>query len=187
MIRSFWVAVVGVLGVGAVAFAARPEATQEGGRPGRPEGGQMERAAGLTDAQIAQLRKIRQEDQKQAIRRRADMRIAHMELNELLDAPTIDEKAVALKVKALSDLQAAALKARVDQRLAMRKIASADQLEKLRSMHRERGRGGEGERGPGRGPRPPGRFGGPDGQRGPDGAGPPGDDPQDDDVDDAVR
>jgi len=203
MSRSFWVAVVGILGVGAVAFAARPEATQESGRPGRPDGGQMERAAGLTDAQIAQLRKIRQEDQKQAIRRRADMRIAHMELNELLDASTIDEKAVAVKVKALSDLQAAALKARVDQRLAMRKIVSAEQLEKLRSMHRERGRGGEGDRGPGgRGPRPgrfggpggprgpggPGGPGGPDGQRGPDGAGgPPGDGPQDDDVDDAVR
>jgi translation initiation factor IF-2 len=187
MSRTFWVAaIVGLLGLGAVAFAARPEEPQEGGRPGRPDGAQVEKAAGLTDAQIAQLRKIRQDGAKQAIRNRADMRIARMELNELLEAPTVDEKAVASKVKAISDLQAAGLKARVDGRLAMRKIVTAEQLEKLRSLRREHGRGWEG---PGhRGPRRPGGFDGPEGPHGPGGpGGPPDGGPQGEDTDDAVN
>jgi Spy/CpxP family protein refolding chaperone len=199
MRRSFWVAAVtGVLGLGAVAFAARPDAPeQDSGRPGRPDAGQIEKGAGLTDAQITQLRKLRQDERKQAIRRRADLRIAHMELNELLEAPTVDEKAVALKLKALNDLQAAELKARVDNRLAMRKIVTPEQLEKLRSLRRERYRGWDG---PGhRGPRPGGfgpgghRGGGTDGAGGLDGEhgpGGPGGAPiagPEDDTEDAVN
>jgi Spy/CpxP family protein refolding chaperone len=193
MSRTFWVAAVfGVLGLGAVAYAARPDEPQDGGRPARADRGQIAREAGLTDAQIAQLKKLRQDEEKQSIRRRADLRIAHMELNELLEAPTVDEKAVGLKVKALSDLESAALKARVDGQLAMRKIVTAEQLEKLRSLRRERGRGWDGNRGPrpggfgpgGHRPGGPGGPDGPDGQRGP--GGPPGGGPQDDDTDDAV-
>src|SRR5262245_5682304 len=116
MSRGLWMGVVGAMAMGAVAFAARPEPQgpppppqqQDGRRTGRAD---FEREAGITDAQRAQLRKIHEDDAKLGIRRRADMQIARMELNELLDAPTVDEKAVAVKVKALSDLQAAALKA----------------------------------------------------------------------------
>jgi Spy/CpxP family protein refolding chaperone len=91
----------------------------------------------LSADQAAQLEKIRGEARKQAIRQRADLAVARLELEELMKATTVDEKAVAAKVKAISDLEAAGLKARVDERLAMRRILSPEQQEKMRQLMRE--------------------------------------------------
>jgi len=107
---------------------------------------------------VSQLRKLRQDERKLAIRRRADLQIARMELDELLDAASVDEKAVAAKVKAMADLQAASLKARVDHRLALRKVVSAEQLEKMKMLRRQHRHGlrrdGRGPEGGPRGRRP---------------------------------
>jgi Spy/CpxP family protein refolding chaperone len=139
-----------VVGTG-VALAAFPEG-EEGAGPGhrRPGGRDIKAELGLSDAQYAQLRKARVEVRKAAIRRRADLQVARLELRELLDAPTPDEKAVAAKVKELNELQAAALKARVDARLTLGKMLSPEQREKLKEMRGpgRRGRGGYGHRGP---------------------------------------
>jgi Spy/CpxP family protein refolding chaperone len=105
----------------------------------------------LNETQYAQLRKVRVEERKAAIRRRADLQIARLELKELLDAATPDEKVVAAKVKELNELQAAALKARVDARLALGKILTPEQREKLKQMRGPGHRGGHGPRGPHRG------------------------------------
>ncbi len=167
--------VLAVLGLAGVALAALPTLGQGPDRP-RPEGppppgrASIEREAGLTDAQADQLRQLRQTDMKLAIRRRAELKIARMELDELFAAATVDEKAVAAKAKALGDLEAAALKAGVDHRLAVRRIVSAEQFEKMRLARprgpgeggRDGGRGGHGRRGPGFGP-PSGSGGGPGG------------------------
>jgi Spy/CpxP family protein refolding chaperone len=86
------------------------------------------------------------EERKQANRRRADMEIARMELEQALDAATVDEKVVAAKVQALTQLQAAALKARVDHRLAIGKLLTPEQREKMKQLkqeHRGRDRGRE--------------------------------------------
>jgi Spy/CpxP family protein refolding chaperone len=94
------------------------------------------------------MRNLRAEGRKQAIRHRADVAIARLELEELMDAKTVDEKAVAAKVKAISDLEAAALKARTDERLAMRRLLTPEQQEKLTQLA-PRGWRGRGAR-PGR-------------------------------------
>ena len=133
------------MGVLAVAGTVVVAAAQEGPRrQGRPDRATLEKELGLTADQAAQLKKLRVEGRKQAIRHRADLAIARLELSELMDAPTVDEKAVAAKVKAVSDLQAAALKARTDERLAMRRLLTPEQQEKMKQL----GQGGRRDRGP---------------------------------------
>lgn len=98
----------------------------------------MKEELGLSETQASQLMKLRSEERKAHIRRRADLEIGRLELNELLEAPQVDERAVAAKVKELADLQAAALRARVDTRLAVRKALTPEQHDKLKSLMRGR-------------------------------------------------
>jgi Spy/CpxP family protein refolding chaperone len=135
--------VVGVLAVaGTVVAAAAQERPR---RQGRPDAAAFEKELGLSTDQAAQLKKLRAEGRKQAIRQRADLAIARLELQELMDAATVDEKAVAAKVKEISDLQATALQARTNQHLAMRRLLTPEQQEKMRQLA-PRGRGDRGPR-----------------------------------------
>jgi Spy/CpxP family protein refolding chaperone len=136
--------VLTVVGALAVAGTAAVVAAQERPRrEGRHDRAAIQAELGLSAEQAAQLNKLRSEGRKQAIRQHADLAIARVELAELMDGPTVDEKAVAAKVKAISDLQGAALKSRTDERLAMRRILSPEQQEKMKQLmqrnRRERG------------------------------------------------
>jgi Spy/CpxP family protein refolding chaperone len=132
--------------VGALAVAGTVVAVAAQERPrreGRPDRAAIQAELGLSAEQAAQLKKLRIEGRKQSIRQHADLAVARLELAELMDAPTVDEKAVAAKVKAISDLQGASLKARTDERLAMRRLLSPEQQEKMKQLmqrnRRERG------------------------------------------------
>jgi Spy/CpxP family protein refolding chaperone len=138
--------VVGVVALaGSVVFAT----AQEPRRQGRPDRATLEKELGLTADQAAQLRKLRAEGRKQAIRQRADLAIARLELQELMDGPTVDEKAVTAKAKAIGGLQAAAFEARTSQRLAMRRLLTPEQQEKLKQLAPRRRGAGAGRRGAG--------------------------------------
>jgi len=89
---------------------------------------------GLNDQQLAEIRRIHTEARKAAIRRHADLRIARMELHELLSAATVDEAKVAARVKAISDLQAAAFKERTESQLAVRRLVTAEQYQKMQQV-----------------------------------------------------
>lgn len=131
---------MGLLAVaGTLAVATAQERPRRQGRPGFAS---LEKELGLSADQAAGLRKLRAEGRKQAIRQRADLAIARLELQELMDATTLDEKAVAAKVKAVSDLQAAALLARTNQRLAMRRLLTPEQQEKMKQLTPRQGRPG---------------------------------------------
>src|SRR5258708_8298512 len=145
--RRQLVLAMGVLAASGAALAALPD-PQPG--PAGPDMARIQQQVGLSDAQVTQLKKLWSDQRKLAIRRRADTAIARMEMEELMDGPSIDEKALNAKVKELSDLQAATLRSRVDAQLALRKVVSPEQQQKLRGLLRER-RGGGGGRGPGRG------------------------------------
>lgn len=122
---------------GAVLLAQEPRAER------RPNVAALQAEIGLSDEQVAGIRKIHLEERKAAIRRNADMRIARLELQELMGAAKVDEAAVAARVKALGELQAANLKARTDSQLAIRRLVTPEQYQKmqqLRQQHmRERG------------------------------------------------
>ena len=132
-------AVTGALVVaGAVAAvgAQEPGPARREGRMGRPDAATIQAELGLSADQAAQLKKLRNDGRKQAIRQRADLAIARIELEEAMDAPSVDEKLVAARVKAVSDLEASSLKARTDQRLAMRRLLTPEQQEKMKQLMR---------------------------------------------------
>jgi Spy/CpxP family protein refolding chaperone len=132
--------------------------------PGAADPARLAHELGLNEQQTAQLKKLQLDGRKAAIRRNADTQLARLGLQELMDAPSVDEKALQARVKELSDLHAARLRARVDAQLALRKILTPEQQEKLKQLReqrprprfdREDARPGRGlRRGPGQGPRP---------------------------------
>jgi Spy/CpxP family protein refolding chaperone len=159
MKRLLAVTIVGSAVLAASVWAARPE-----GAPG-PEGrrgrgfdvARMQTELGLSDDQVAALQKMRSDGRSEAIRRRADLRIAQGDLQDLLKAQAVDEKAISAKVKQVTDLQAAATRARVDHRLAVRRLLTPEQLAKMESLMSEnRAQVGPGRHRGHRGPRPGG-------------------------------
>lgn len=160
---------------------------QAAGGPGAMAGMRQRRdlkaEIGLTDVQQADLRKAREAGQKDRILKQAAARVARMELQSLLRADKVDEKAVAAKLAEVQAAQGALLKIRVDQALAMKRILTPEQQKKLQSIRGDRGhrmgratmrgrmnRGGHpGARGQGRGAGAGrGRMGHPMGQGGVD-------------------
>jgi Spy/CpxP family protein refolding chaperone len=97
---------------------------------------------GLNETQAASLEKLMSEQRKAAIRQRADQRIARMELEELMGAETLDQKAIDAKIQQMTTLHASALRARVEQRMALQKILTPEQFKKWQQL-----RGPFGERG----------------------------------------
>jgi periplasmic protein CpxP/Spy len=166
--RKQLLALAALIAATGVAMAAAPEGPKpEGSRKERRfEKANLKEALGLTDVQVADLKKLRSEQQKKKIRQQADAKIARLELRDLLLAQTVDEKAVRAKAKQVADLQAAAASDRVEAMLALRKVVSAEQADKLMKMHHHRRQGPGQRRQLGHGPR------GPRGQHGPQGPGP---------------
>ena len=116
----------------------------------------MQERLELSDQQIIDLRKLRQNRRKSAIRLQADTRVARLELAELLEAVRVDEQAVLAKSMELASLMAQAVKARSADAVAARKIVSAEQWVQLSAMRRQisggqAGRGSEPMLGRGRG------------------------------------
>jgi Spy/CpxP family protein refolding chaperone len=93
---------------------------------------------GLTDEQVSEIRRIHRETRKAAIKRNAELRIARMELDELMAAPTLDEAKIAARVKAIADLQAAALQERTNSKLAVRKLVTPEQFQKMQQLRHRR-------------------------------------------------
>lgn len=168
----FFLGVVLMAGAAAAQPVEPPEPGDRGPRPGRGgDPAMLKQELGLNDQQVGELRKLQLEQRKAAIRRRADTELAQIGLQEQLQAPTPDDKVVQARIKELADLHAAGLRARVDAQLALRKILTPDQQEKLRQLRADRRRPGFDrprprglERGP-RGLRPGGRPGEPEPDR----------------------
>lgn len=138
---------VGVLATVGLAFAAASQEPQRGPRPPRPpspaDPARMKQELGLSDQQVSQLQKLRTDGRKAAIRRRADTELARLGLQEIMQSQSVDEKALQTRIKELADLHAANLRAHVDAQLALRKILTAEQQEKLKQLRAERPRGGD--------------------------------------------
>lgn len=116
---------------------------QAGGGPGAMAGMHRRRdlkaELGLTDVQQADLRKAREAGQKDRVLKQAAARVARMELKSLLRADKVDEKAVAAKLAEVQAAQGALLRIRVDQALAMKRILTPEQQQKLQSIRGDRG------------------------------------------------
>ena len=105
----------------------------------------MREALGLSDAQKADLRKVRETAQRDRLRKSTDFRIASMDLKSLLRAEKVDDKAVAAKLAEVQAAQGALLKVRVDTALAMKRVLTPEQQKKMGELrgHMRQGRMGQ--------------------------------------------
>jgi Spy/CpxP family protein refolding chaperone len=130
---------------------------------------------GLNPEQERRLRALRTDFEKEALRRTAEIRVAELELDSLLEQDKWDLAKIEPKVKQIGGLQADLRFARIKTLEAGRVILTAEQLEKLKQIgHRMRTRWGPGTPGPGQpmgpgGPMGPGQPMGPGMPPGPGG------------------
>jgi len=92
----------------------------------------------LSDAQREQVRQITLEARKGARRRQAEIDVLHLDIQDLIAAPTLDEAALSAKVQQLGELQLASVRAEVDSRVAMRKVLTPEQIEKMSELRNRR-------------------------------------------------
>lgn len=94
---------------------------------------------GLSDSQIQQLEKIKIETQKNIIKKQADLRIAQLELNELLKDPQAKRSELEALAKKVNQLQSDIQSIKINGQLEARSVLNPEQLKKAisgsMSMH----------------------------------------------------
>lgn len=119
----------------ALSGAQPPEAPPNQPNPRRQA---MKAELGLTDLQRADLRKVMEAARRDRLRKSTDLKIARMDLQSLLRAEKVDEKAVSAKLAEAQAAQGALLKLRVDSALGVKRILTPEQHEKLNEMRDRR-------------------------------------------------
>lgn len=96
------------------------------------ENDQIAKEVNLTDDQEKKIDALATAHRKEMIKAEADLKIAKMELNDLLDNME-NETAIRKKAQEVSKLQEKIYTSRIDHRLAMNKILTAEQQKKLKA------------------------------------------------------
>lgn len=92
----------------------------------------------LSDKQQAELKELNFNTAKELIRMRADMKVARLELRQMLSKDEPDREAIFGKLDQIARILTDIRKARIEKMLAVREILDKDQLSKLKEMRRER-------------------------------------------------
>jgi len=104
----------------------------DGQRRGRGrDGARMMKALGLSEDQQKQMKALRSAQQKEQIRLKAEVKIAHLELRDLVQQANGPSGAVATKVAKVGELQSRLLKQRVDFQLKRKAVLTDEQRKKL--------------------------------------------------------
>ena len=116
-----------------------------GGMQGMPEGMRMLRPSqlvrrlkaelGLSDEQVKQLTQIFSQMTKARIKQRADIRIAELELGELLEADPVDMGQVEGKLKAIEGLRTTLRLSLIKAHEQAKGILTPEQRQKLERLH----------------------------------------------------
>jgi Spy/CpxP family protein refolding chaperone len=91
----------------------------------------MMKALGLSEDQQKQMKALRSAQQKEQIRLKAEVKIAHLELRDLVQQANGPSGAVATKVAKVGELQSRLLKQRVDFQLKRKAVLTDEQRKKL--------------------------------------------------------
>lgn len=123
-----------------------------GGCPMAAGGGREQalKAAGATDAQLAQVREKMYEARKQMIALRADQELARLEIRRLMEQDKVDREAVMKAIDKAGAVEVSLHKLRVQQQLDLRDIVGADVLKRAREAAFEHRRDKQGDRGEGK-------------------------------------
>ena len=101
----------------------------------------------LSDQQIEQMQNLKMQNAKNMIKPQGDLKLAKIELKELLMKPKVDEQVVLNKVDQISSIKGDIAKIRMQHMLAARKILNDEQLAQWRKMRHGMGRGMRGHKG----------------------------------------
>ena len=140
MRRKFLVLTVVVLGVLVLvfsfAYAEHP----------RRDRGEKADELGLTDEQMEDMREIRYNFEKTQIGLRAELKTSRLELRHLMMKENPNQGEIGKLVDKIADSQKKLLKQRVDKKLAMKEILTAEQFKKFMMMRGEYGKRRMGDR-----------------------------------------
>ncbi len=111
----------------------------------------MKTRLGLSDEQTKQIRGILRESRKKSIKIRADLRVARIELGELVTQDKVDKGKIDAKLDQIGQLRQQRLRLRTDVVLATRDILTPEQMKNadrwfIRFLSGRRGRGQRGHR-----------------------------------------
>lgn len=93
---------------------------------------------GLTDEQVSSLRTLAFDGAKSGLRTRSELMLKRLELEELLQAEEPDSAAIDQKLRELADARYTHMKQRIEHRLAVRRLLTPEQRQKLRKMRLRR-------------------------------------------------
>lgn len=140
--KAMWMGIaVLVLTLGYTAVQARGHR----GRQHHNAGPRFE-ALDLTQEQKDQMRSLRTKNRKAMIELKAKAELAQVELHELMRERNPSEKKVEQAVAKINAARGKMMERQVKQKLAMKKVLTDEQLQKLEEMPKGRRGGGEGGR-----------------------------------------
>jgi Spy/CpxP family protein refolding chaperone len=94
---------------------------------------------GLSDDQVRRMEQLRTDFEKESIRKEADLRVAEMDLEALLDAPAVEMGKVEAKVKEIEKTRADLRIARIRAIEKAKELLTPDQRKKLQEILTEPG------------------------------------------------
>jgi Spy/CpxP family protein refolding chaperone len=101
--------------------------------------GKMADKLNLTDQQMEQMQNLKMQAQKQLIPRNADLKLAQLELKEIMMKSKVDEKAAQAQIDKISAIKTSIAKLKMQNMLAMRKVLTDEQLNNWMQMRHEKG------------------------------------------------
>lgn len=139
--RRFMMTAGALLLAAGLAFC-QPEPGGPGG-PGGMGGGkdlppQLIKKLGLTDEQQDKVQSIRMNAEKEKIKIEAELRIKQIDMQEQMEKKSVNEKEISKLIDAISDLQKKMLENRIKTMLALKKILTPEQQEKLKKFMEQR-------------------------------------------------
>jgi Spy/CpxP family protein refolding chaperone len=136
----------GMMGGGMMGGGMMSKGMMSGGGCSMMGGGGMDgfylnkaEALGLSDAQVAKLKNIKMTTKKALIQKEADLRIAKLELDELLQNPKAKRSDIEAKAKKVQDLKSDIALTKLRARLDARSVLTPEQLEKAKSLKHGKG------------------------------------------------
>jgi Spy/CpxP family protein refolding chaperone len=94
---------------------------------------------GLSDDQVRRMEQLRSEFEKESIRKDADLRVAEMDLEALLDAPSVEMAKAEAKVREIEKTRADLRLARIRAIEKAKELLTPDQRKKLQDFLTEPG------------------------------------------------
>lgn len=110
---------------------------------------QLIKKLGLTEEQQEKVQSIRRNAEKEKIKAEAELHIKQIEMEEEIEKKSVNEKEVFKLIEAISALQKKLLESRIKTMLALKKVLTPEQQEKMKKFMQQRkekfGQNGQGD------------------------------------------